>query len=465
MKGWQQGFQPVEGCTLIKGSLKAVNAVKDILEENFEMKKVIVVGSGAGGAAAAMKLQGKFNVTILEAGREFRPFSFSLSALEKLKKTGLFFDEREINLLFPSMKIQKTKDRMVMVSGAGLGGTTTLSAGNALRMDKGLKELGIDLDDEFEELYSEIPVTADHQYKWRDSTKRLFEICRELGLDPQPIPKLGDYRRCANCGRCVLGCKHSVKWDSRQFLKAALEKGAHLVTGCKVLKVVFENGSVKGVQALKGLNSLFYSADTVILAAGGFSTPLILQNSGIECESRLFVDPVLCVAAESKGSFQNKEFSMPFAVQKEHFILSPYFDYISFFFNKNWRYPASDTLALMIKLADSNSGSIDNKNIKKILTAIDKERLHEGVEICEEILGRYGIRKDSLFLGTINAGHPGGMLPLTKQEAETFHNPKLPENLYVADATLFPESLGNPPILTIIAMAKRVSKIITECFA
>ena len=40
-----------------------------------------------------------------------------------------------------------------MVNGIGLGGTTTLSAGNALRMDKGLKELGIDLDDEFEELY------------------------------------------------------------------------------------------------------------------------------------------------------------------------------------------------------------------------------------------------------------------------------------------------------------------------
>ncbi|MEI7615595.1 MAG: GMC family oxidoreductase N-terminal domain-containing protein, partial [Actinomycetota bacterium] len=407
-------------------------AVRDILEENFEMKKAIVVGSGAGGAASARKLQGKFHVTILEAGREFKPFSLSLSALEKLKKTGLFFDEREINLLFPSMKIQRTEDRMVMVSGVGLGGTTTLSAGNALRMDKMLKELGIDLDDEFEELYREIPITNDHQNKWRTTTKRLFEICREMDLDPQPIPKFGDYRRCTSCGRCVLGCQYGVKWDSRQFLKAALDKGANLITGCKVLKVVFENGLVKGVLAKKGFNSVFYPADIVILAAGGFSTPVILQNSGIECESRLFVDPVLCVAAKQKESLQNKEFSMPFAVQRKHYILSPYFDYISFFFNKSWRYPASDTLSLMIKLADSNTGSIDNKNIKKTLTDIDKERLQEGVEICKEILGRYGIRRDNIFLGTINAGHPGGMLPLTRQEAETFHNPKLPENLYIA---------------------------------
>lgn len=428
------------------------------------MKRVIVVGSGAGGATAAKKLQGKFHVTVLESGREFKPFSFSLSALERLKKTGLFFDEREIQLLFPSMKVRRTEDRMVMVSGAGLGGTTTLSTGNALRMDRGLKELGIDLDDEFEELYREIPVTKDHQDKWRDTTKRLFEICVRMDLNPQPIPKLGDYERCTNCGRCVLGCRYGVKWDSRQFLKSALDRGAKLVTGCKVLKVVIENEAVKGVQAQKGLNSVFYPADIVILAAGGFSTPVILENSGIECESRLFVDPVLCVAAERKGSLQNKELSMPFAVQKEHYLLSPYFDYLSFFFNKSWRYPASDTLALMIKLADSSAGSVDNKNIKKRLTGIDKERLHEGVGICKEILNRYGIKKDDVFLGTINAGHPGGMLPLTGQEAESFHSPKLPENLYVADATLLPESLGNPLILTIMAIAKRVSKIIMKRF-
>jgi choline dehydrogenase-like flavoprotein len=69
-----------------------------------------------------------------------------------------------------------------------------------------------------------------------------------------------------------------------------------------------------------------------------------------------------------------------------------------------------------------------------------------------------------MFLGTINAGHPGGMLPLGPQEAETFHHSRLPANLYVADATLFPTSLGNPPILTIMAMAKRVSKLCSQLF-
>ncbi|MDD3168268.1 MAG: GMC family oxidoreductase N-terminal domain-containing protein [Eubacteriales bacterium] len=428
------------------------------------MKNIIIVGSGAGGAVAAKELQGSFHVTVLEAGGEFRPFSLPVSAFEKLRKTGLLFDEREIQLLFPQMRVQKTGDQMVMVSGSCLGGTTTLSAGNAVRADSGLQELGIDLEEEFQELYREIPITYDHRNHWSDASKRLYEICEEMDLDPKPIPKLGDYGQCTHCGRCLLGCRYGVKWDSRRFLKDAQEKGARAVSGCKVLKVVIEDGLVKGIQARKGLHAAFYPADLVLLAAGGFSTPVILQQSGINCESSLFVDPVLCVAAHCKGSLQNKELSMPFAVQKEHYILSPYFDYLSFFFNKEWRNPASDTLSLMIKLADSCAGSVDGRRIHKSLTGLDKERLREGVGICRKILDRYGIREDEIFLGTINAGHPGGMLPLTREQAESFHDPRLPKNLYVADASLFPGSLGNPPILTIMAMAKRISKIIMERF-
>jgi choline dehydrogenase-like flavoprotein len=158
----------------------------------IKMKKAIVVGSGAGGATAAKELQGKYDVTVLEAGNAFRPFSSRLSDMEKLKKTGLFRDEREIRLLFPAMKIRKTGDNMVLVNGVCPGGTTTLSAGNALRMDDELKKLGFDLDAEFDEIYREIPVTADHRRIWRESTRQLFDICREMNLNPLPTPKMGD---------------------------------------------------------------------------------------------------------------------------------------------------------------------------------------------------------------------------------------------------------------------------------
>jgi len=426
------------------------------------VKKAVVVGSGAGGATAAKELQGIFDVTVLEAGKAFHPFSYNLSMLGKLKKTGLFFNEQLIQPLFPTMKIRKTEDKMILVNGIGLGGTTTISTGSALRMDHGLKNMGINLDAEFAEIYKEIPITIDHQKYWNKTTQRLFEICTQMDLHPQPTPKMGSYNRCIRCGRCVFGCMYGVKWDSRQFLAAAVEQGAHVHTDCKVEKVIIENGKATGVRIQRGWQTIFYPADLVIIAAGGLGTPIILQNSGIECDCSLFVDPVLCVAAEWEEPLQNQEISMPFVVQKEHYILSPYFDYLSFFFNEHWRYPAPNIISLMIKLADVNVGSITNRKIHKPLTDKDKQRLNEGVELCTEILSRLGPKRNTIFLGTINAGHPGGMMPLTEQEADTLHNPRLPANLYIADATLFPASLGNPPIITIVAMAKKISKLCSQ---
>ena len=426
------------------------------------MRKAIVVGSGAGGSTAAKELQGKYDVTVLEAGGEFHPFSMSLSLVEKMKKIGLMVDEREIQLLFPAMKIRIAEEHMVMVNGVGLGGTTTLATGNGVRMDRDLQEIGINLDAEFDELYEEIPISTDHQKRWRPATRRLFEICQDMNLNPSPLPKMGDNKKCNNCGRCVLGCAYGAKWDSRRFLQIAESKGANVKCGCRVESIAIEGSKAIGVNVRRGMRSEFYAADLVILAAGGFGTPGILENSGIPCGSRLFVDPVLCVAAKWERAFQNKELSMPFVVQRADYILAPYFDYLSYFFNKDWRFAAQDTLGMMIKLADTANGSISKNHISKTLNTRDKEQLREGVDLCCGIFGHLGVKKEDTMLGTINAGHPGGMLPLRADDASTLHSKRLPENLYVADATLFPKSLGNPPILTIMALAKKISKICTQ---
>lgn len=423
------------------------------------MKKAIVVGSGAGGATVAKELQGNYQVTICEAGKEFRPFSWNLEFLELVKKTGLLIDEREISLLFPAMRIQKTTEKMILVKGICTGGTTNLATGNAFRADQDLKDIGIDLNDEFAEIHEEIPITLDHRHLWWQTTKEIFKVFQDMNLNPEPMPKMGYYGRCHRCGRCVMGCPSGTKWDSRHFLREAMAKGAKLITKCRVTKVVIENGEAIGVEANHRLRSRFFPADLVVLSAGGFGTPPILQNSGLECEPNLFVDPVLCVAAEWHRYFQNHEIPMPFAAQQEHFCLSPYFDHLSYFFNRNWKYPARNILSLMIKLSDTNSGYVSPRSVDKELSDLDKERLKDAVTLCQDIFEHLGIDREKTFLGTVNAGHPGGMLPLRKTEAETLHRSELPPNCYVADATLFPKSLGSPPILTIIALAKRVAKI------
>lgn len=428
------------------------------------MKKAIVVGSGAGGAAAANELQGPFEVTVVEEGHEFKPFTRGLRAAAGWKKTGLFFDEREIGLLFPAMRILKTRE-MVLVRGRGHGGTTTISTGNAVRQDGALRRLGIDLDEEFEAIGREIPVSTDHEKHWRPATRKLFEICRDLGLSPWPTPKMGDYARCRHCGRCVLGCPAGVKWDSRKYLVSAMARGARLMSGARVTRVLIKNGTAQAVEVRLGLRKKTLPADLIILAAGGLGTPPILERSGIPCVPRLFVDPVLCVAAVQEGSDLDREIEMPFVVEKDGFIISPYFDLLSFFYNRRWSYPAGDIVSLMIKLADRPEGSISSRGVQKVLHSEEKARLEEGIALCRDILSGMGIPNERIFLGTINAGHPGGMLPLTEKESQSFHHSALPGNLYVADASLFPQSLGMPPILTIIAMAKRVGRICRERFA
>jgi ferredoxin len=421
------------------------------------VKKAIVIGSGAGGATAARELQGKFDVTVVEAGNSFQPFSGDLALTEKVKKTGLFVNEKMIQPIFPPMKVTRA-DGMVLVKGVALGGSTTLSAGNAVRVDSDLKAIGIDLDAEFKEISREIPTTTAHQKKWHEPTRRVFDICRDLDLNPIVTPKMVDPERCTGCGRCVLGCLSGAKWDSRKYWNEAVQKGANLISGSKVQQVVVEGKRATGVVMSQGWRRRFLPADLVVVAAGGFGTPVILQNSGFSVEDRLFVDPVLCIAARLDGSRQNKEIPMPFIIQQDHYIISPYFDFLSYFFNRHWRYPAGNIYSLMIKLADSSSGRVDRRKVVKPLSEIDNQRLQEAAAVCRRIFSRMGINEKETFYGTLNAGHPGGMLPLTEKEARAFHHESLPANVYIADATLFPRSLGNPPILTIVAMAKRVSK-------
>ena len=156
---------------------------------------------------------------------------------------------------------------------------------------------------------------------------------------------------------------------------------------------------------------------------------------------------------------------MPFFVEGDGYMISPYFDYLSFFFDRSWKRPRHDIVSLMIKLADTEAGSVSGRNrVTKNLNAGDKRRLGVATESCIEILARFGARRDSVFLGTLNAGHPGGMLPLTGREREHLHADGLPANLYVADASLLPRSLGKPPILTIMALARRVSGLCVERF-
>jgi len=235
-----------------------------------------------------------------------------------------------------------------------------------------------------------------------------------------------------------------------------------VITRSPVERIVIESGAATGVIVRRGLRERYLPADLVVLAAGGLGTPSILERSGIPCDPTLFVDPVLTIAGRRTRAWQCKEIEMPFVAQRDGFILSPYFDYLSFLLEPTWEAPARDLVGVMVKIADTNVGAVTTGVVEKGLTARDVRRIEEGVETCEEILRRFGVEDGEAIRGTLNAGHPGGTVPLTGADVQSMHPARLPENVYVADASLLPKALGNPPILTIAAMAKRIATVCAE---
>ena len=117
-------------------------------------------------------------------------------------------------------------------------------------------------------------------------------------------------------------------------------------------------------------------------------------------------------------------------------------------------------LGLMTKIADDSSGKIEsNGRICKPITKNDWRKLEKGVELSKNILRQAGANPRSFLTTEVRGAHPGGTAAIGKtvnKEFETEIN-----GLYVCDSSLLPASLGNPPVLTIVALAKRLGALLT----
>jgi len=427
--------------------------------------RAIVVGTGAGGATAARELQSAgFEVCILESGSSFKPFTRNLSWSEPLRRLGLLGGEKNFRHLFPAMDIHRSSEDLVLVRGLTTGGSTVLSCGNLVRTDNGLKEIGLDLTPEFQELEDElnpIPIPED---KWRPLTRKMFQSAQDMGLDPKPTPKAVDPQRCTGCGLCELGCRVAARWDSRRFLKEAINRGAILHTRTPVKEIIVAHNMVKGVLARYQGRKTIIKGDVVVLAAGGIGTAQILKNSGLDVKDNLWADIVLTLGGVSKGAHQLEEPPMVWYTKHEDFILSPYLDVLSHFFHKPWRNVSiDDRVGLMIKLADVEEGTVyADGQVEKSLTSIDQIRLDQAIKYASQVMDGAGVSRP-FIQGMYNGGHLGGTVPLQKEDVKNMRPSWLPDGLWVADLSLAPRSQGMPTILLTAALALKVArKIIAE---
>ena len=229
------------------------------------------------------------------------------------------------------------------------------------------------------------------------------------------------------------------------------------------LKVVHENGSVKGVVVGIGRTVKTIKAGIVILAAGGIGTAQILKASGLPVKDRLWADIVLTVGGKSKNALMLKEPPMVWYAKKKDYIISPYIDILSHWFHKPWRNVAiNDRVGVMIKLAETENGIVNRDGtVTKELTHNDLSRLDDAAAIVRDIMATAGV-EGPFVNGMLNAGHFGGTVPLVKQDISTMRPSGLPTGLWVADLSLVPKSQGMPTILLTAAIALRVARKIVE---
>jgi len=424
----------------------------DIKEYDF-----LIVGSGAGGATVAMELAKKGRrVLVIERGiREQKVGTF--------RDSLRYYDMNRLTRMPPRSKGGATLWRTFMA-----GGPTVVSCGNGVRcLEKELAAFGINLDSEFAEAEEEMKIVPYDERRLSKGSKKILEASRELGYQLAPMPKFIDPAKCRRCGACQLGCKYDAKWTALRYLDEAAINGAEILYKTGVQKVIVENGRAMGVNASGPGGRFDIMADTVILAAGGMGTPVILQNSGVEKAGEgLFMDLLVNTYGVTKDLSQTDEPTMALVdhefYESKGFILSPFLNQPAMvrFLElgvKGMFMPAKRMLGIMTKIADEPAGRVypDRKFFKPV-TQRDRQRLHQGSSISREILVKAGADSSSIVVSKVQGAHPGGTAAIGSVVDENLQT-KI-ENLFVCDGSVLPTAPGMPPILTIAALGKRLAK-------
>jgi choline dehydrogenase-like flavoprotein len=417
----------------------------------------LIVGSGAGGATLARELARKQrDVLVLERG------SYE-TQIGTLRDSFRYMDNHKVT----KHPITSQEDT-ILWRALMAGGSTVVSLANMTScLQEELAEYGITLERELAEAEKEIKFAPIDETLVGEGSRRVGEAAGALGYTMERMPKAIDPAKCKRCGTCTTGCQFDAKWTALDYLQEAAEQGADLVCDTRVLEVLVENGRARGVKAVGPAGVIEYRARTVILAAGGLSTPVILQASGIDgAGMQLFIDLYVNTVGVTKDYGMLGEPAMALVnhqfQQSKGFILSPYVppnraSALAEYGAKGLALRRKRLIGLMAKTADELEGRVyPDGTFSKPVTKRDWARLNAGSTISTEILIEAGADPKSILVSKAQGAHPGGTAAIGKivdRDLQTEIG-----NLFVCDASVLPKAAGLPPILTIVALAKRLGQ-------
>jgi choline dehydrogenase-like flavoprotein len=419
----------------------------------------IIIGSGPGGATCARELaRAGQRVLIVEKGKAHHSLGHYWTALQVLEEHGL----------------KRSQEGMVLLCAATTGGATVLYSGSAALPPPWLKDrYGIDLEPWLKEIKHETHVNHLPEALLGRASLQVMETANRLGYHWEPMPKFVDLQRFpegCRCGtRTHLGCTCGAKWTARDYLHEALAAGATLRTETECTGFLVANGKARGVKARgKHGERQDYRSARVIVAAGGVGSALLLQRAGIDRVGEgCVVDPTVIVygAGPVRGMWRDP----PVAVVSWEFydqgirlgtLVEPRLllamnlarqGIPSVRLSLNY----DQTVGILVKIKDTLSGSVNRDGtVSKPLTEVDHARLRQGIAVATDLLRGLGCPAGTISAGDIKGVHPSGTCRIGQVVNENLETAI--DNLYVCDASVVPEALDRPTVMTIIGLGKRL---------
>lgn len=469
----------------------------------------VIIGSGAGGGVMAYELARRgLSVVVVEKGRRENPQSFEHNELKMIPR------------LYKHGGLQTTADNDLMfIQGCTVGGSTVINNAIWLRPDLNRilgnwQTVGATINKEdlipsYEELEKALRISPINEKMANNGSNVFLRGCKELGYDAGYLNHNRD--KCLACGWCNYGCRYDRKTSMLvTYLPWAEQRGTIVLDRCLNSRVVRKNKQASGVSFIRGHKEYFIQADRVIVCCGGIGSSELLLASGIDLDGRVGKGFhalggvfVMAESEEAVNSFDGIGLTSVAHISDE-FVTEDFFappaifslslgGYFLTHFNRMLRYPYYSEAGVMVGTDPTGVISLDKKKrakIKLTFSQRDLDCLKRGLKEMCKVMFAGGAHKvipasfkimeftspkdldmiddmikkpEDLLLGS---AHPQGGNPISNDPLKGVVDNRLKvhgyENLYVADASVFPTNLWANCQATVMAISHYAAKFLAR---